>query len=534
MQAEGLGVCEPYSKRPDVLHAHFCFVSVTPHDHWGAVASVVKGKHKITGRWMLALPDAGPTPQTDLLHYMLVPTATKWRLDMRPQRTTGFVIPRDILDARKKAFTRLTEVAASPDDVFSLIWSTPSIGSMHDFQVLVDDRSESCKDLNMEDLSSLPFRRMGKFLSSHARAAQIVQQSIDRRELAVHHAGLRKGFQDWLDEAALAPCTCVQESLFYRQLKASQQWHDANAYPKNQVGSQMNKWLTGVATKNFDGREQNLYFKGPPGSGMSTFCQAILNLLPQFYIGPPCWDSSTPWSGLRKWQLVLDASEFQPTSSLNASQVLVLLERKEKGINVNVIGQVHFTLKGSEIPYALISSNQLLPVAGWKQEQFDAVEQRCLMVTLTHRLPEEARILVPGGSAVHATCRGCSGKFCQLMMAGRGSGTSNDCEAGPEYARPSTNSEPAQAEPVPQGERENSNKTQAKATGKASRKGGAANATPKGGAKKNEARIGRGAREAEGKGKRTGGDKGAGRVEDVSESALRKNLDAGTAPPPPK
>ena len=294
----------------------------------------------------MALPEAGQTPETDLLHYLLVPSATKWRLDMRPQKTTGFVIPRDIIDARRKAYRKLTDVAASPDDVFSLIWSTPSIGSLRDFQVLVDDRSENCKELDMEDLSALPFRRMGKFLSSHARAAQIAQQSIDRREHAVHHAGLRKGFQNWLDEAAAAPCTCVQSNLFYRQLKKSQAWHDANAFPKNQAQSQMRTWLTGVATKNFDGGGQNLFFKGPPGCGKSTFCQAVLNLLPQFFIGSPCWDSSTPWSGLRKWQLILDASEFQPTSGLNASQVLVLLERKEKGINVNVKARSTLRLKG--------------------------------------------------------------------------------------------------------------------------------------------------------------------------------------------
>ena len=425
VSTEGLGVCETYDKRANVLHAHFCFVSGHPHNFWGPLANIVLRDWKRAGRWQIALPEAGPSPETNLMHYLLVPTTTKWRLDMRPQKTTGFVIPRDILEARRKGYRRLTDVAASPDDVFSLIWSTPSVGSLHDFQVLVGEKSHVGRELDMDDLSALPYRRMGKFLSSHARSAQIVQQSIDRRNLARHHEGLRKTFRDWLGDAAAAACECKQPSLFFRQLQKSQKWHDKNAMPRNQIKQQMKKWLDGIAESHgvkggegFTGREQNLYFKGPPGCGKSTFCQAVMNLLPEFFIGSPCYDSSTPWSGLRKWQVVLDLSEFQPTPSLNASQVLVLLERKEKGININVKGQVHFTMKGADIPYALISSNELNPVQGWKKEQFEAVETRCMMVNLQHALPQSGKILVKGASAVHATCRGCSGKFCNYIMSG--------------------------------------------------------------------------------------------------------------------
>ena len=520
--AEALGVCEYYNKRPDVLHAHMCFITASPHTLWGVLANFCKGKLKISGRWMIALPGAGPTPENDLLHYLLVPTATKWRLDMRPQKTIGFSIPRDIIDARRKAYRRLTEVAASPDDVFTQIWAMPSISSLHDFQVLVDERSEIGRELDMEDLSSLPFRRLGKFLSSNARAAQIVQQSIDRRDLAAHHAGLRKSFQNWLDEAAASRCACIQDNLFYRQLKSTQEWQDSNTYPKNQVRTQMRTWLKGVATKSFTGREQNLYFKGPPGCGKSTFCQAVLNLLPQFFVGSPCWDSSTPWSGLRKWQLILDASEFQPTSSLNASQVLVLLERKEKGINVNVKGQVHFALKGSEIPFALISSNKLEPVSGWKQEQFDALEQRCLMVSLSHKMPDDEKILVPGGSAVHATCRGCSGKFCMRMMAEDGA------DSGPE------------SEAVTQGGKsEREKKQRTKEAGRNSQKSGMVKKEPSSTATTEEHRGGktgsanamRGghAMQKTGKGRQDGGN-----PEDGAVRALKKKLVGGQVPPPSK
>ena len=78
-------------------------------------------------------------------------------------------------------------------------------------------------------------------------------------------------------------------------------------------------------------------------------------------------------------------------------------------------GRVHFQIAGADLPHALISSNELVPQPGWKAEQFLAVETRCLMVHLQNALPKSAKILVPGSSALHATCQGCSGRFCRYI-----------------------------------------------------------------------------------------------------------------------
>ena len=416
MKAEVLAVCEEYPSRPGEMHAHLCIVAAEENSHWGALLSHLITKKKIKGNLKLALPNAGKKPENYVLRYLLVPTTKKWKLDMMPQRSTGFQIPEEILEERKKAYKKLTESPASANDVFDLIWRTPSVKSLHDFQVLVDESARNHNDMDFEELDSLPFRRLSRFLNNHSRSKEVVQQAIDRRDLAQHHSGLKMRFSGWMDIAAGKACTCDRKDLFFDQLRSSQSWHDENTTPPNQIRDMMGAWLDGMRNNTFSGREQSLYMKGPPGSGKSTFCQAVLNMIPEFFIGTPCYDSSTPWSGLRKWQLLLDCADFQPTAHLNPSQVLLLLERKEKGINVNVKGQVHFQIAGADLPHAIISSNELVPQPGWKQEQFLAVETRCLMVNLQNALPKSAKILVPGSSALHATCQGCSGRFCSYIV----------------------------------------------------------------------------------------------------------------------
>ena len=145
---------------------------------------------------------------------------------------------------------------------------------------------------------------------------------------------------------------------------------------------------------------------GVKGSGKSVACQTFLNLYPPYFQFVPSYDEPKALQKMRPHHLVADMNDMRLSANFNRSVLLNWWEGKQ--IEVGVKNEASVRIRNP--PAVIASTNYVRPEAGFRQEDIDALLDRCKVFTWAKPLPSEIKKTL-------MACRRCSADALAYCMA---------------------------------------------------------------------------------------------------------------------
>jgi hypothetical protein len=369
------------------------------------------------------LGESGPISNKErCLRYVLVPTADKPWVDLKPRIIGNYTIPIKIWDEQKRSINKLEKTPMSNDEIFHFCLK---YGPQKTCAQLDKFCKKNIESMVNDKLAAIPYIRASKWISSKGVKCREEWSALRDRVLChrVEHV-VENGLGALYEEALEKSCKCRTDGLLLQQLTELVAYHDRSEVNFKKSQGALGLYFKRLLFDGFPDRKACFLLIGAPGSGKSTVGRVIPNLFSDDYRClkfTPIYDSNFPFDGFNESvHILLDLNDLR-LSEVSKSVLLNVMEGNrdtrlsQKGTTAAELG---------EKKIVILTTNSLDPVSKGKNV-WNSVDTRAIFdrVFLGEKggirwdlpLPQNMRDAAQQNAAT-TCCAACSAKFIQLCM----------------------------------------------------------------------------------------------------------------------